>query len=134
MSQETILSTEYATLWFHPEKKIVHHAFHKFIYGEEFRKILEKGVEVFKQHGAHKWLSDDRLTSALPAEDLDWGFNNWFPRVWAAGWRYWALVMPDKVAGQMNLNRIAKHYIDQGLNIQVFADPDEALKWLESFD
>jgi hypothetical protein len=129
---QIIIDTEYVTLRFHPEKKIMHHTFHKFIYGEEFRNLMNKGYEVFKANGAQKWLSDDRANSALPTEDLMWGFEDWFPRVWAAGWKYWAIVMPDKIAGQLNMNRIAKRYIDQGLNVQVFSDPDEALKWLET--
>ena len=128
----TIIDTEYATLWFYPETKIVRHTFHKFIYGAEFRNILLKGLEIFREHGAHKWLSDDRNNSALPTEDLTWALNDWSPLVFQAGWKYWAIVMPDKVAGQLNMNRIMKRYIDQGLTIHVFDDPDEALKWLES--
>ena len=132
MAKMTILDTEYATLWYYPEKKIVHHVFHKFIYGQEFRNVLEKGLETFQQYGAQKWLSDDRKNSALPTEDLEWGMGNWFPRVFGSGWEYWAVVMPDKIAGQMNMDRIMKNYIDQGLVVQVFDDPDEALNWLES--
>ena len=132
MSRTTILDTEYATLWFYPESKIVRHVFHKFIYGEEFRQVLERGLEIFKQHGAQKWLSDDRNNSALPTADLMWGLDEWSPRVFELGWKYWAIVMPDKVAGQMNMNRIMKRYIDQGLTIQVFENADEALTWLES--
>jgi hypothetical protein len=60
--------------------------------------------------------------------------TDWFPRVFAFGWKYWAIVMPDKVVGQFNMNRFMKRYIDEGLSIQVFDDPDEAMKWLESLD
>jgi hypothetical protein len=132
MPRQTIIDTDYATLWYYPESKIVRHKWKKFIYGQEFRNVLNKGVDIFKQQGAQKWLSDDRENSALPKEDFEWGVNDWFPRVFGAGWKYWALVMPDKVAGQMNMERGVKTYIDRGLIVQVFEDPDEALKWLES--
>jgi hypothetical protein len=128
----TIIDTDYATLWYYPESKIVHHVWHKFIYGEEFRQVLKKGMELFEQHGAQKWLSDDRNNSALPPEDFQWGVTEWSPRVFALGWKYWALIMPDKVAGQMNMNRAMKTYIDQGLTVRVFSETEEALKWLES--
>ena len=128
----TILDTEYATLWFHPEAKIVHHQFHKFIYGEQFRNVLEKGLEVFMEKGATKWLSDDRKNSALPTEDMEWGLNDWNPRVFGAGWKYWAIVIPDKVVGQMNIDRLMKENIERGLTAKVFDDLDEALQWLES--
>ena len=128
----TIIDTEYATLWYYPESKIVRHEFHKFIYGEEFRAIVNRGLEICQQNKAVKWLSDDRKNSALPTDDLHWAMEDWSPRLFEIGWKYWAIVMPDKVAGQMNMNRFMKTYIDRGLNVQVFSDPDEALKWLET--
>src|SRR5215475_4695951 len=130
MSQITVLDNDYVTLWFYPETKIMHHKFHKFIYGPEFRNVMTSGLEVFKKNGAQKWLSDDRANSALPTEDLMWGLDEWAPQVFEAGWKYWAIVMPDKLAGQLNMNRIMKQYIDRGLTIEVFSDADEALKWL----
>jgi hypothetical protein len=132
MQKQTVFDKEYASLYYYPEHKIVHHVFHKFIYGDEFRQVLDKGIELFQQYGANKWLSDDRSNSALPTDDLTWGLEDWAPRVFKAGWKYWAILMPDKVAGQMSMNRIMKRYIDQGLVMQVFSDTDEALQWLES--
>ncbi|MBL8161565.1 MAG: STAS/SEC14 domain-containing protein [Anaerolineae bacterium] len=132
MTKLTILDTDYATLWYHTDDKIVQHVYHKFIYGKEFRDVLNKGVELLKEHGATKWLSDDRKNSALPTEDLNWSMTEWFPKAFEAGWRNWAIIMPDKVAGQMNMNRIMKVNIDRGLNIKVFEDTNEALEWLKS--
>jgi hypothetical protein len=132
MQKITILDTEYATLWYHPEKKIVHHSFHKFIYDQEFQAILNTGLETMKKYGAQKWLSDDRNNSALPTKDLEWAQNDWFPRVKASGWQFWAIVMPQKVVGQMNMKRFIDAYSQQGLTVRVFTDPDEALHWLES--
>ena len=132
MSRLTIIDNEYATLYYYPEQKLVHHMFHKYIYGQEFRAVLEKGLEIFRQNGAEKWLSDDRANSALPAEDVEWGAVHWFPKVFASGWKYWAVVLPDKVVGQVNMNRIMNEYVDRGLRAQAFTDPDEALQWLET--
>ena len=134
MSVQTIIDTDYATLWYYPESKVVRHKWKKFIHGDEFRNVLNRGVEIFKEHGANKWLSDDRLNSALPTVDFEWGVTDWFPRVFAAGWKYWALVMPDKVIGQMNMDRAVKTYIEQGLVVKVFEDPEEALAWLETVE
>jgi hypothetical protein len=132
MSRITVLDTDYATLWYYPESKIIHHVFHKFIHGQHFRDVLEKGLEVLKEHGATKWLSDDRKNSALPTDDLVWSTTDWSVRCMAAGWNNWAVMMPDKVAGQMSMNRIMQQYIDRGFNIQVFDELDDAMKWLES--
>ena len=128
----TIIDNEYATLWYHPESKIVHHQFHQPIGGQAFRDVLNKGLEAFQEFGAQKWLSDDRGNSALSPEDSDWSINNWAPRVIAAGWKYWAIVMPAKVIGQMNMQRFIKTYGDQGVTVQIFSDLDEAMRWLEA--
>ena len=104
MPVEIILDNEYATLSYYPEDGIVHHQFHKFIHGAQFRAVLDTGAEIFKERGATKWLSDDRLNSALPKEDGVWALTEWNPRVRAAGWKYWAVIFPDKKVGQTNLN------------------------------
>ncbi|MCK6578802.1 MAG: hypothetical protein L6Q98_11910 [Anaerolineae bacterium] len=132
MLKTTALDTDYATVWYYPESKIVHHVFHRFIHGEPFRDVLETGLRIFEENGANKWLSDDRKNSALPTEDMAWSTQDWSPRCLSAGWKYWAILMPDKRAGQLNMDRIAKQLIDQGLVVRVFEHTDEALAWLKS--
>jgi hypothetical protein len=132
MSKTTLIDTDYVTLWYDPEKKIVHHKFHKYIYGKEFRGVLEKGLEVFKEKKAQKWLSDDRNNSALPTEDTNWAQTNWAPRVIAAGWKFWAIVLPQKVIGQINMQHFIDNYSEQGVTVKIFSEPDEARSWLES--
>ena len=127
-----IIENEYATLWYHPDSKIVHHRIYKPIGGQTFRDVMNKGAEVFQKFGAQKWLSDDRGNSALSPEDSDWGTNDWTPRVIAAGWKYWAVIMPEKVIGQINMQRFIKANSELGVVTQVFSDPDEALRWLET--
>ena len=131
MPPTTIVDNEYATLWYHPGKKIVHHKFHQFVQGERFREILNQGADIFQKYGAHKWLSDDRANSALPPEDGEWAMVDWHPRVIAAGWKYWAIVMPEKTVGKMNMRQFAKQNAEAGVTVQVFSDPDEAMAWLE---
>ena len=131
MSSITILNNEHVTVWYHPDKKIIHHQFHKFMHGQEFRDALNAGTEAMKKYGAHKWLSDDRQNSALPRVDNEWAHTEWFPRTVLAGWKYWALVLPEKIIGQMNMNREAKIYSEQGIITAKFENPDEAMAWLE---
>ena len=132
MSSIVVVENEHFTLWYYPDSKIVHHAFHQFTFGREFRECLNAGIDVLGEHGAQKWLSDDRNNSALPAEDAKWGQQDWTPRMLEAGWKYWAIVLPEKVIGQMNMKRFIEENAGLGLTMQAFTDPDEALKWLES--
>ena len=132
MQKVTIHENEYITLWYYPETKIIHHQFHKYIYGDEFRKGLNAGVEAMKNYGATKWLSDDRNNMALPVEDVEWAKTDWFPRTLKAGWKFWALVQPEKAIGQLNMKQFTETYSKLGVTVNVFSNPDEAMKWLES--
>ncbi len=132
MAKITIYDTEFATMWYLPETKIVYHKIHKFLFGEEFHKFLLTGTDAILKNHATKWLSDDRLNSVLRKEDMDWGAANWFPQTIKGGWKYWAIVQPEKVIAQMNMEQLAKNYGSMGLTVKFFSDPDAAMKWLES--
>ena len=54
MSTTTLYESSYVTVWYHPEKKIVHHKIHKYVFGEEFQKFLLIGTEAMKKNQAHK--------------------------------------------------------------------------------
>jgi hypothetical protein len=133
MATLTIIDNEFVTLWYHEDSKIVHHQFHKFLFGEPFRECLSNGVETLRKYKAEKWLSDDRNNSAIPKEDFDWSTNEWRPDAIEAGWRFWALVLPESVVGQMSLTNIIRHFYQDGpVRVELFSDPDEAVKWLEA--
>jgi hypothetical protein len=128
---QTILDDESVALHYHVRHRIVHHELRKFVHGPQFRNVLEKGLELFIKHGANRWLSDDRGNGPLKPADADWALNDWAHRVMAAGWRYWAVVMPEKVLGQMNMKRWIATYAAQGVIVRPFTNPDDALAWLE---
>ena len=84
------------------------------------------------KHKARKWLSDDRGNGAVRPEDEEWVQKNWLPKVVAAGWKYWAIVPPQKVVGQMNIKRLVAAFAEVGVTAQVFSDPTAALEWLRA--
>jgi hypothetical protein len=129
--EQLLIETDSVSLRYYPSKKIVHHELRRFVHGPEFRNVLEKGLEAFKKHRAHKWLSDDRGNGPLKPADAEWALQDWAPRVMAAGWKFWAVVMPEKVLGQMNMRVWIDTYAEKGVTVQAFTDPDEALTWLE---
>jgi hypothetical protein len=131
MSRRVVLENEFVHLWYYPGERIVHHQFRKFIWGNQFREVLNEGLKVFELEGATKWLSDDRENSALSKDDTEWAMSDWFPRVAKAGWKYWSIVLPQNVIGQMNMTRFIAAYSAQGLTVRVFNEPGAALEWLE---
>jgi hypothetical protein len=131
MSRVTIVDNEFVTSWCYPEKKIIRHEIHKFTHGEVFRDFLTKSTDVFIEIGCVKWLSDDRNAQIVHFEDRKWGEVNWLPRIIAAGWQYWAILLPTKVSGQMTEKRLIEQFSQLGVIAKVFTDPDEGMIWLE---
>jgi len=131
MPTQTIVQNTFFTLWYHPEKKIVHHQLHKFIAGAPFRELLMSGTDLIKKNGAAKWLSDDRSNSALRQDDLEWSEIDWAPVTAKAGWKFWAIVQPDKILGQVAMQRLTEKYAKLGVTARVFGDPVSAMSWLE---
>jgi len=127
---QTILETPFAKIIYHPVEKIVHHQFLQRIVGEELRRALSVGLDVLKKYKAEKWLSDDRLNSVLSEEDEKWAQTVWFPAAEKAGWKYWAIVPPQKAAGQMQMKRQASTVKMGGVTVSMCNDDQEAFKWL----
>jgi hypothetical protein len=92
--------------------------------------MLERGTELLEERRALKWLSDDRGNGPVKPEDSEWCRTVWFPRALAAGWKHWAVAMPEGVLGQMNMRRWIETYAEAGINAHPFDDPDAALAWL----
>ena len=132
MITQMIFNTDYATLCYYPESRIMHHEFHKYIHGHELRSVLLQGLAVFQEYGIQKWLSDDRKNSALPQADLDWAIENWITPMINSGWKYWAVVLPDKPVGKAPMMRLIEIYSQHGVRVEIFEDPAEAYQWLES--
>jgi len=131
----TLLENDYASLWYYPDSKIVHHKFIWPVSDESFRTVLITGLNLLKEHGAQKWLSDDRNNSILSAEDRAWAQDYWEPLAIKAGWKYWAVIPPIKARGNVNIQRLIEQLdIARNVAIKLFSDPDEAWQWLAQQD
>jgi hypothetical protein len=132
MDRETIAKTDFGIMYYYPETKIVHHILQKYEFGQPFRDFLSMGTKAIGERGACKWLSDDRSYATLTKEDMEWGRDVFAPDTIKAGWLYWAIVMPEKTVGKMAMDRIIAMYSEMGLTVQIFAEPEEGMRWLKS--
>jgi hypothetical protein len=131
----TQLENDYATIWYYPDEGIIHHRFLQPISGEAFQAVLMTGLRLMREQKATKWLSDDRSNSNLPAEDSAWSQEYWLPRAAAAGWKYWAMLLPLKARGRINADRLIAFVAEKyAINIRTFSDDDEAWQWLAQQD
>ena len=132
MPEIKVRDDEYMTMWYYPESKILHHQIHQFFFGQTYRDVFNAGAQAFQKYGAQKWLSDDRKVTTWSKEDVDWGNNDWFPRVLKMGWKYWAVILPEKVIGQLVMKKFTEKYSTLGIQAKIFSSVEEAKKWLES--
>lgn len=131
MATQTIIDSPSASLVFHAESRIVHHKLCKDIDSKTLRQVLNSGVQLLKDQQATKWLSDNREINAHSAEDTEWINTQWLPNAIAAGWKYWALVVPDDFVARLNMTEFVDSFYAKGIRILVFTDLDKATKWLE---
>ena len=134
MPDVIIIENEYITIKYLPERKMIYHTVHQPISGQVLRDSLMTGFDALQQYGISKWLSDDRNNGPMSDEDRDWGNEHINRRSMEAGWKYWALVVPQEVvaAGSMTPTMEAMHQL--GLRMMVFADLESAFEWLDKFD
>ena len=131
MDPRTVIDNEFLTLTFHPGHKIVHHAFKRSTEGSPLREMFLAGLDLIEKEGADKWLSDDRNFPIWISDDAIWARKEWEPKALAAGWRFWAVVMPLRVMARMNLDDIIARSAEKGLIVRSFEDPEEAYAWLK---
>ncbi|MBN2714551.1 MAG: hypothetical protein JXX14_01775 [Deltaproteobacteria bacterium] len=131
MNGIVIVENEFFTLRYHRDTKIIHHEFHQFIHDAAFRECLLGGLELMKKHGAVKWLSDDRRNVVLTREEKAWSQNVWRPKALESGWKFWAIVDPEKTVGKLGLQRIAQSPdLQNALVVDHFDAPEPAYEWL----
>ncbi len=131
MEKIQIANTDKYEIYCYPKERIIHHIVKKFVYGDDFKNLMNQGADAFIKYRCNKWLSDDRSSSVLKKEDIQWGQENWEPRVLKNGWKYWAIVMPDTAVGKMTMKPIIERYASLGLKVEIVASAEAGLEWLK---
>lgn len=128
---EVIIDNDYYTLVYYPKTRILHHTFHQTTRGQVLHDGLDAGIDAMRRLGAVKWLSDDRKNGGVTPDDIKWSINDWGPRAAAAGWKYWALVVPEDFAAKVDMNPVVNGFYQLGVRVMVFIDLAAAREWLE---
>ena len=130
--RQLIHENEHVTLWYYPGLKIVHHQMMQALSSEEFRELLTKGTDTMERFAAIKWLSDDRGNTLLRPQDEEWAQKEWLPRVLRAGFKFWAIVLPNAAIGKLNMQRLATLHEKFGIISHVETMPNPAFEWLKA--
>ncbi|MFN8528444.1 MAG: STAS/SEC14 domain-containing protein [Anaerolineae bacterium] len=130
MAYQIVVENEYATVRYEPEHAYIYHTFHQPIRGEIFRKTMNTGLDALIHNHATRWLSDDRLNAEFTPEDVEFALIDWGPRAAQGGWKYWALVVPENIAGRAGMTDIISAFFELGVRVMVFSDLEKARAWL----
>ncbi|MBN2526171.1 MAG: hypothetical protein JXR76_07245 [Deltaproteobacteria bacterium] len=128
----TVESNKKYTVKVFPEDKIVTHQMHGFVEGDDFKAMFRAGRDAYIKHNCTAWLSDDSLNPMVNQEDLIWAQAEWEPQILEAGWKYWALVVPEKIFGKMAMRAIIQRYKEKGVTVEVFKSYEDGLAWLKA--
>ena len=112
--------------------KIVVKTFSGFIYGDEMQNAFNAGLEAVKKNRGSKWLSDNRGLKPYRQEDVKWINDIWFPQMLKAGWKYWAVLEPENILGQVSMKNFLDFYQQMGITLRVFHTMEDALAWFRS--
>jgi len=127
---EIVFDKPYLTIHWNPSDRIVMMEWKDFVYGEEFRQALDKGLSIVIEHKTNRWLADLRHLGVLSPGDQKWSNENWFPRAHNAGLTRMALVLPERAVAKMGVNNIMKKVADDTLVTNYFKSVDDAYNWL----
>jgi hypothetical protein len=136
MSKVAIYTTEYITVEYWPDNKLIAHTIHQPMSSQlaTFKEALNLGTEALIKYKVSKWLSDDRNNDPLTKEGNEWAFGDWQPRTLQAGWKYWAAVVPQDLAAAGTLVPVVNHLFTLGLRMMVFTNTEAAVKWLDQLE
>ena len=133
MATITGLSNEYFDLLFHEETKIVHHIYKAPMSSGQLKELLNAATDMMENYGATKWLSDNRLlANTFGDEAALWVNNVWLPRTVRAGWKYWAMVVPNCVLGRADQQKYVKSIYNSGIWVTIHKDVESAMKWIKA--
>ncbi len=131
------LDTPHALVQWDSATRCVHLEWRNFVFGEEYRKVVDTVLKALTQHKGSKILSDSRKMKAIPQEDQDWLMKDWVPRSAKAGLKHSAVVLPISTLGQMSLQRLSQVGTGKKLvstdGTSYFETIEDAKKWLKSF-
>lgn len=132
MTYQILLDTDSVTVRYDKEHGYVYHTIHQPITGQPMREMLEVGLQALAQNQGKGWLSDDRKNGELSQEDVEYSIADWGPRTAKAGWKYWAIVVPETLAGRLSMSGVIEGFFELGVRVLVFTDLEEAQEWLAS--
>jgi hypothetical protein len=98
----------------------------------EFRRSGEKIIELARQYGCSRLLSDVRTAKVFAVEDQQWLTQDWTPRAMAAGLKYHAIIVPESTLARLGFDAFRSKVTSLGYTMRYFADIEAAKEWFRT--
>ena len=130
MVNTLVYEDQWIKVRYNEEDEYVYHTFLQPIGGKPFQNGLNIGLDTLATKKAIKWLSDDRLNAEFEQADIEFAVADWGPRARKVGWKFWALVVPESVAGRASMQAIVETFFNMGVRVRIFTKVEDAQRWL----
>jgi hypothetical protein len=100
-----------------------------------YKSAMSKVLEVAKQKGVRKLLTNAEELDKLSADDMVWTEAHWAPEAIKLGITHIAVVIPKTIGSYLVIEKMAQTFppvIKEGFEERFFADAKQAREWLET--
>lgn len=123
--------SKYCDIIWNEEVKAVVLQWKGYATSEQFRDIMNKGLELLVSKRGSKWVGDCTKFMTLQKADEDWSNSDWLGRAMQSGIKTIAIVTPEKLIQKNIVDRIIDNNGNVLISTQKFSSVEEALAWLK---
>ncbi len=123
-----LYSTSKVSIRLVEEQEYIEQSVKGFISSDELKTFQNELLGQCKQHKVEKILCDTRELKVVRSEDMAWMVSNIRPYLQQCGIRYFAIISPQNVFGQIAVNLFTES--DGSMQIRLFETKEQAVVWL----
>ncbi len=123
-----LYSKPYVTIERDDQLKCLTQNWKGFATSEKFREGINATLDIFKQGGIEKLISNTKEFSLVKKEDTDWVAQVVVPQMVKHGLHYMAFVVPSNVFSKVSVDNF-KEKANKVVSIRYFEDLNKALEW-----
>lgn len=128
----SVLKEKYLEISLDEQEKVIELKWNGFVNSQNYRNALDKALDIAKENGITKWLTDARKVKVISLSDQEWVISDWVPRAVKCGYKYQAMIVPEDAFGKMSSDELVSEVEGKSIVAKNFTDKSNALTWLNS--
>ncbi|HYF02632.1 MAG TPA: hypothetical protein VEC36_04605 [Patescibacteria group bacterium] len=103
---------------------------------QQFRTAIKKELEAYehflREHKKLHWIAETTRMIGVGHEDIEWVASELNPRMYKAGLRYMAVVLPQSAFAKMSVDDYVQFTDQKQIEIRNFGNLSDAKSWLKT--